>query len=507
MLATRPARALLFAPLLLTFAACDDNSVGPPTGDNQATSPSDVELSVVGPAKIAYGRDRDIWVMNENGTAQTQLTFDGDSLLSSGPDWSPDGTKIAFVSGGIPGDIYVMNADGTGRTRLTTDPLEDNAPTWSHDGSQIAFHRRSATTSEIWIINADGSGETQLTSCGGQAFDPDWSPDGSQIAFYRARELWVINPDGTGETLLLSVTGFLFQPEWSPDGSQIAWSGHLSDATALGDIYVVNSDGTGAVPVFSSAAIDEQPTWSPDGTRLAFHSSIVPSTPVEIWSINVDGTGLTNLTNTSAFSEISPKWGPIPTDSDGDGLSDEEEVALGTDPLDPDTDGDGLDDGAEVAAGTDPLDPDTDGDGVSDGEEVTLGTDPLDPDTDGDGLTDGEEVALGTDPVDDDSDGDGIVDGADPDVLSRALDAIPDSAFKSGDGGHRTAMQSILAEIQLAIAGGDTAEALRKLENLKRRVDGCGATADMNDWIIDCAEQLTVRHLIDTMILSLGGTP
>ncbi len=66
-------------------------------------------------------------------------------------------------------------------------------------------------------------------------------------------------------------------------------------------------------------------------------------------------------------------------DLDGDWLTENEELALGTDPNDPDTDGDGVLDGKEVDAGTDPLDPDTDGDGFSDGEEVAAGTDPLGP--------------------------------------------------------------------------------------------------------------------------------
>ncbi len=71
-------------------------------------------------------------------------------------------------------------------------------------------------------------------------------------------------------------------------------------------------------------------------------------------------------------------------DSDGDGISDADELELGTDPLNPDTDGDGLNDGDELAAGTDPLNPDTDGDGVSDGDEVHGSlTDPLNPEFDG----------------------------------------------------------------------------------------------------------------------------
>lgn len=68
-----------------------------------------------------------------------------------------------------------------------------------------------------------------------------------------------------------------------------------------------------------------------------------------------------------------------PADSDGDGLSDDEEAELGTDPDSADSDGDGFDDGDEVGRGTDPLDEDTDGDGDSDGEEIACGSSPLDP--------------------------------------------------------------------------------------------------------------------------------
>ena len=91
-----------------------------------------------------------------------------------------------------------------------------------------------------------------------------------------------------------------------------------------------------------------------------------------------------------------------PVDSDGDGLSDEYELRIGTDPMKPDTDGDGLKDGEEVLIyKTDPLNPDSDYDGLKDGEEVKkYKTDPLDPDTDKGGVRDGHEVLVdGTDPL------------------------------------------------------------------------------------------------------------
>ncbi|MCG7466488.1 YPDG domain-containing protein, partial [Corynebacterium sp. ACRPJ] len=108
----------------------------------------------------------------------------------------------------------------------------------------------------------------------------------------------------------------------------------------------------------------------------------------------------------------------IITDSDGDGVSDEQEKEDGTDPKKKDTDGDGLTDGEEKEHGTEPKNPDTDGDGITDGDEVNredengnpAPTDPKNPDTDGDGLTDGEEKEIGTDPTKPDTDGDGLTD-------------------------------------------------------------------------------------------------
>jgi hypothetical protein len=89
-----------------------------------------------------------------------------------------------------------------------------------------------------------------------------------------------------------------------------------------------------------------------------------------------------------------------PVDTDGDGLTDDEEADLGTDPELADTDGDGLDDGVEVDEATDPTNADSDGDGLGDGDEITAGTDPLVEDTDGDSYTDGDEVHGNTDPLD-----------------------------------------------------------------------------------------------------------
>lgn len=138
-------------------------------------------------------------------------------------------------------------------------------------------------------------------------------------------------------------------------------------------------------------------------------------------------------------------------DDDGDGLTNDEEAAAGTDPSNPDSDGDGIPDGIEVHTGTNPLSPDTDGDGIPDGIEDTNHngvvdpgeTDPRNPDSDGGGVPDGEEdknhngvVDPGeTDPrnpADDDlrdSDGDGI-----PDRIEEQTGTDPHNPDTDGDG-------------------------------------------------------------------------
>jgi len=133
-------------------------------------------------------------------------------------------------------------------------------------------------------------------------------------------------------------------------------------------------------------------------------------------------------------------------DDDGDGISNDMEVELGTDPTLADTDGDGLTDAEEVQASCDPLlldgdadgvsdktegemgtscsNPDSDNDTLSDGEELAAGTDPLVADTDLDGMDDAAELVRGTDPLIADTDGDGDLDGAEVDCGSSPIDAF-----------------------------------------------------------------------------------
>jgi len=230
---------------------------------------------------------------------------------------------------------------------------------------------------------------------------------------------------------------------------------------------------------------------------------------------DTDNDGLMDGTEINGSNPTNPSV----ADTDKDGLLDGSEDANHngaldaneTNPNNPDSDQDILTDGCEVLGSnpTSPLIADTDKDGLSDGvEDVNHNcafdlneTNPNDADSDDDGLNDGFEVANGTNPLDADSDDDGIADGEDVEWIQGSVNALPGNVFKGI--GNRTAILSELDAIETMIAKGKLNQALNELKILRSRVDGCGASADGNDWIVECTAQIKIRTYIDLLISNL----
>ena len=159
----------------------------------------------------------ELYVMNDDGSNQTNLT----NVLAPDvePVWSPDGSKIAFVSDrDLPSEIYVMNADGSNITRLTNNFKSDRDPSWPPDGTKIVYVSDpdnvislvDVNMYEIFVMNANGSNPVWLTDNDRYESDPAWSPDGTKIAFTSDRdaipEVYVMVANGGEQAIYVRVT-------------------------------------------------------------------------------------------------------------------------------------------------------------------------------------------------------------------------------------------------------------------------------------------------------------
>ena len=266
--------------------------------------------------KIVFISDRegyaDVWIMNGDGSDPVNLT---QGQYCTSPAWSPDGTKIAYIShtldnGETNSEIWVMDADGGNRQQLTDDPVDKISVSWSEDGSSLYYIPAwtEEMTEESNAGQRDGP-DAFVMALDGSGFSPvDWrevphfryssrSPDGTKEAIVVLREkgdeenlarLQITNV-GEAEPLVIPLPD-LHQGlcVFDPAGPFPAWS----------DL----PKGTGCVS--DATWLETSPTWSPNSERIAF-----ASLTKLIWAIDIDGSNLVELTD--GLGGRQPAWQPI----------------------------------------------------------------------------------------------------------------------------------------------------------------------------------------------------
>ena len=284
------------------------------------SAPSDIPPIVFASDRAGTG---DLWLMDPDGGRQTRLTtVDGNEWS---PEWSPDGSRVAFV-GGPSGtaDVYVVDADGGNLRQLTATTACEDTPTWSPDGQQIVAASKLGCeddpSSSLVVLNSDGSGRPQPI-VKAPALWPDWSPDGRHLVYMGANRagddsaIFVSDPDGTNaQPLELPGINTPTEPSWAPDSHRIAFISptntydHEKPADANEDVYVTDADATKVERVTTTAGNDHwPPAWSSDGTTLIYSSDGTEAKQGDLMAIHLASRKITRLTDT-ATTEILADW-------------------------------------------------------------------------------------------------------------------------------------------------------------------------------------------------------
>lgn len=225
----------------------------------------------------------------------------------------PDATLAYIVPGGPSSDhLFMAGADGSNVRQLEDGPGCKQDPEWSPDGTRIAFRfmpRCDYTSNRIQILHIPTGDIEDLTSVSGiDGNSPSWSPDGTHIAFSGQTSptsdqgIFVMRADGRAARRLTPASMEAQYPAWSPDGSRIAF--HVASGGSGFDVYVMDADGSNITPIVTGPTQDEWPMWSPDGRQLAFGREGSVS---QIVMVDPDGTNERVVTDRGG---VPASWAP-----------------------------------------------------------------------------------------------------------------------------------------------------------------------------------------------------
>ncbi|MFJ3219776.1 TolB family protein [Kitasatospora sp. NPDC086801] len=331
--------------------AASPGAVGAAAGTPAATAHNGL---IVGGAFLNSARTTSaIVAIAPDGTNRRQVTQPPDRARDDRPDWSPDGSTIAFDrtdprSGAAR--LWTVSTTGDDAHQIsqlcetgTADCAneDERAPAYSPDGKQLAFSRSwgaldradndQVQYSDLYLMSPDGTDVQRLTFLtndkphSGQVSNPSWSPDGKQLTFeYRtsatgqpanSRAIYIVAADGTG---LRQLTPWELRAgdraNWSPDGTQILFTTYpASPGNAPGGgIYTVHPDGTaiGALTPAPSNVFYGTASYAPDGKSIVFAQTPAGArADADLYSMRPDGTGIARLTDGRDAWLTRPAWG------------------------------------------------------------------------------------------------------------------------------------------------------------------------------------------------------
>ncbi len=229
------------------------------------------------------------------------------SIIS--PSWSPDGSKLAYVSFEANKPVvYVQTLSSGQRFPIANFKGNNSAPTWSPNGSQLAIVLSRDSISQIYTINADGSGLRRVMRSPLIDTEPQYTPDGGSLIFTSDRggnpQIYRVPVSG-GDAQRITFNGsYNISPAISPDGNNLVYVTRRDGAFRI----AMQNMGSGSETLLTAGPDDQSPSFAPNGMQILYSSAQGGRNVLSV--VSVDGRVRQTL-STLDGKVREPTWGPF----------------------------------------------------------------------------------------------------------------------------------------------------------------------------------------------------
>jgi len=263
--------------------------------------------------KVTYvvkrGTRYELQVADADGYNAQSVLASNEPIMS--PSWSPDGSRLAYVSFDQKKPVVVVQNLAQGTTKVVANFRGNNsAPAWAPDGQSLAVALSKDGLTQIYRVSAGGGDAQRLTESAGIDTQPAFSPDGQWIAFTSDRggspQIYRMPASGGPAQRLTFEGTYNVGPRFSPDGKSIAYVQREGGRFRIATMELAN----GQVQVLTEGALDDSPSFAPNGKMILYEAQSGGRGQLAA----VSGDGRVRQRLTSAAGDVQdPAWGPMPT--------------------------------------------------------------------------------------------------------------------------------------------------------------------------------------------------